>query len=44
MMQTLGVNNPRWMLWFKRAATVFATVIFLGFIAVPIGVLTGVVK
>ena len=44
MMQTLGVSNPRWMLWFKRAATVFATVIFLGFVAVPIGVLTGVVK
>ena len=44
MMQTLGVANPRWMLWFKRAATVFATVIFLGFVAVPIAVLAGAVK
>ena len=44
MMQTLGVSHPRWMLWFKRAATVFATVIFIGFVAVPIGVLTGMVK
>ena len=44
MMQTLGVSNPRWMLLFKRLATVFAVLIFVGFIAVPIGVLAGVVR
>ena len=44
MMQTLGVSNPRWMLLFKRLATVFAVIIFVGFIAVPIGVLAGVVR
>jgi succinate dehydrogenase / fumarate reductase cytochrome b subunit len=44
MFQSLGVAHPRHNAFLKKAAIVFAVVIFVGFIAVPVGVLTGVVK
>jgi succinate dehydrogenase / fumarate reductase cytochrome b subunit len=44
MFQSLGVAHPRHNLLLKKAAIVFAVVIFFGFIAVPVGVLTGLVK
>jgi hypothetical protein len=44
MFQSLGVAHPRHNAFLKKAAIVFAVVIFFGFIAVPVGVLAGVVK
>jgi succinate dehydrogenase / fumarate reductase cytochrome b subunit len=44
MFQSLGVAHPRHNLFLKKAAVVFAVVIFFGFIAVPVGVLAGLVK
>lgn len=44
MFQSLGVAHPRHNAFLKKAAIVFAVVIFVGFVAVPVGVLTGVVK
>jgi succinate dehydrogenase / fumarate reductase cytochrome b subunit len=44
MLQTLGASHPRWDAARKTGATVFATVLVLGFIAVPLAVLAGVVK
>lgn len=44
MFQSLGVAHPRHNAFLKKAAIVFAAVIFFGFIAVPVGVLAGVVK
>lgn len=39
--QTLGVNNRRWDPIVRRGAAVVAIVLFLGFVSIPIGVLTG---
>jgi succinate dehydrogenase / fumarate reductase, cytochrome b subunit len=44
LFQTLGVGHPRYNGWLKNAARVFAVVIGAGFVAVPLGVLTGIVK
>ena len=44
MFQSVGLSHPRYTPTLRRAATAFAVVIFLGFISVPIGVLTGLVK
>ena len=44
MFQSLGAAHPRHSDFLKKAAIVFAAVIFFGFIAVPVGVLAGVVK
>jgi succinate dehydrogenase / fumarate reductase cytochrome b subunit len=44
MFQTWGVNNARWDLIIRRSATVLSVAIFLGYISVPIGVLTGGIK
>lgn len=44
MFNSLGLSRPRYTAMLRRAATFFAVVIFLGFISVPIGVLTGVVR
>ncbi len=44
MFQSLGVAHPRHNDFLKKAAIVFAVVIFLGFTAVPVGVLTGFVR
>jgi succinate dehydrogenase / fumarate reductase cytochrome b subunit len=44
MLQTLGVSHPRWDQTRRTAATIFAVVVTLGFIAVPLAVLAGVVR
>ena len=44
MFQSLGVAHPRYNAFLKKAAIVFAAVIFFGFISVPLGVMTGWVK
>jgi succinate dehydrogenase / fumarate reductase, cytochrome b subunit len=44
MFQSLGIANPRHNDFLKKAAIVFAIVIFIGFTAVPVGVLTGLVR
>jgi succinate dehydrogenase / fumarate reductase cytochrome b subunit len=44
MFNSLGLSRPRYTRMLRRAATFFAVIIFLGFISVPIGVLTGAVK
>lgn len=44
MFQTLGVGHPKYSEWLKVAAKAFAFVIGAGFIAVPVGVLTGIVR
>ena len=44
MFQSLGVAHPRHNAFLKKAAIVFAVIIFFGFISVPVGVLAGVVK
>lgn len=44
MFQTLGLNHPRYTRWYKRFAQVFSIVIVMGFISIPIAVMTGVVR
>ena len=44
MFQTFGVNNRRWDPIIRRGAATLAVVIFIGFSAVPIGVLTGAIS
>jgi len=44
MFQTFGANNRRWDPIIRRGAATLAVVIFIGFSAVPIGVLTGAVS
>jgi succinate dehydrogenase / fumarate reductase cytochrome b subunit len=44
MFQTWGVNNRRWDPVIRRTATALAVVIFLGYISVPIGVLSGAIQ
>jgi succinate dehydrogenase / fumarate reductase cytochrome b subunit len=44
MFQTLGVAHPRYTPALRRFAAVFSIVLALGFIVVPIAVLTGVVR
>jgi succinate dehydrogenase / fumarate reductase cytochrome b subunit len=41
--QTFGINNRRWDLVIRRSASVVAIVVFLGFVSVPLGVLTGAI-
>jgi len=42
--QSLGANHPRYNQWRKNFAIVVTAAIALGFIAVPLGVLAGLVK
>jgi hypothetical protein len=44
MFQTFGFNSQRWDRVIRRSAGTVAIVLFLGFIAVPIGVLAGVIS
>jgi succinate dehydrogenase / fumarate reductase, cytochrome b subunit len=44
MFQSLGVSHPRHNDLLKKAAIAFAVIIFLGFVSVPVGVMTGLVK
>lgn len=43
LFQSLGIQHPRYTPLLRRAAQVFALAVFLGFISVPLGVLTGLV-
>jgi len=44
MFQTVGVNHPRYTPWLKRLAKLYAWVIGIGNVSIPLAVLTGVVK
>ena len=44
MFQTFGWNNARWNRLIRSATALVSTVIFIGFISVPIGVYVGVVS
>jgi succinate dehydrogenase / fumarate reductase cytochrome b subunit len=44
MLQSLGIVHPRHDRALRKAATVFAIVIFVGFISIPLSVLAGVMK
>jgi len=44
MLQSLGVSHPRYDSWRKHAATLFALVVAIGFMAVPVAVLAGIVR
>ena len=43
MTQTLGLAHPRYDALRENAATIFTLIVVLGFLAVPIGVLTGLI-
>jgi succinate dehydrogenase / fumarate reductase cytochrome b subunit len=42
--QTLGLNSRRWDLTIRRGATFVSAFVFLGFLSIPVGVLTGAIK
>jgi succinate dehydrogenase / fumarate reductase cytochrome b subunit len=44
MFQSFGANNRRWDLIIRRTAAAVAVVVFVGYSAVPIGVLVGVIS
>ena len=44
MFQSLGLNHPSYNLWRRYFAVTFAVVVSLGFISVPVAVLTGLVS
>jgi succinate dehydrogenase / fumarate reductase, cytochrome b subunit len=44
MFQSLGLNNPKWNSWRRGFAVTFAGVVTLGYISVPIAVLSGAVS
>jgi succinate dehydrogenase / fumarate reductase cytochrome b subunit len=44
MFQSLGLSHPRYTPLVNKAAVAIAEVLVLGFISVPISVLTGVVQ
>ena len=44
MFQSLGLNHPTYNLWRRYFAVTFAVVVCLGFISVPVAVLTGLVS
>ena len=43
-LQSLGINHPRFTPVFKRAAAIIAIVVAVGYISIPIAVLTGLVQ
>jgi succinate dehydrogenase / fumarate reductase cytochrome b subunit len=44
MLQTLGASHPRWNVLRSAFATLFAAVVVIGNISIPVAVLTGLVK
>jgi succinate dehydrogenase / fumarate reductase cytochrome b subunit len=44
MLQSLGVAHPRHNELLKKAALAFAAVIFIGFVSIPLSVMTGLVR
>ena len=43
LFQTLGLCNDRWEVIWKRVSVILAIVLFVGFVSIPVGVLTGIV-
>ena len=43
IVQSLGFSHPRYTPRFKAIAVIIATLIFLGFVSIPVAVLTGVI-
>ncbi len=44
MFQTLGLNSPKWNHAIRRLAAVGAFVVAMGFLAIPISILAGIIK
>jgi succinate dehydrogenase cytochrome b subunit len=44
MFQTLGANHPKYAGWRRPIAVVVSIAIFLGFISIPVAILTGIVS
>lgn len=44
MFQSLGLRNRKWKLCLDRFAILYGWVVFLGFVSIPVGVLTHVIK
>ena len=44
MLQTLGLSHPRWTALRSAFATLFAAIVVIGNISIPVAVLTGLVK
>ena len=44
MFQTMGIRNKNWRRFLDRFALVYGLIVFLGFAAVPVAVLTGTLK
>ena len=44
MLQSMGLNHPRYNAWRKRAATAFAVIVVAGNISIPLAVLIGLVR
>ena len=44
MFQSLGVSNPRYSAGLRRFANIFSILVTLGFISVPLAVMTGIVS
>jgi succinate dehydrogenase / fumarate reductase cytochrome b subunit len=43
MVQTLGLHHPRYTPRLKTLAVIVATLIFFGFVSIPIAVMTGLI-
>jgi succinate dehydrogenase / fumarate reductase cytochrome b subunit len=44
MFQSVGVNHPRWTPILKKGAAIFAVLITLGYISIPLAIWAGIVK
>ena len=44
LFQTLGLCNDRWEVRWKRISVALAIILFVGYVSIPVGVLTGVVS
>jgi len=44
MLQTLGLNHPRYNAWRRAVAAFFTLIVVIGNISIPVAVLTGVVR
>ena len=44
MFQTMGLNNERYEPKLNKLAIAIATIIFLGYISIPVAILAGLVK
>lgn len=44
MFQSMGINHPKWTPVLKRGAAIFAVVVTIGYISIPLAVWAGIVK